>query len=130
MPLVRQNSITRSEALLLLRSELSRLTDDDHSICQVAAERGIFCHGFNRYGDGELRRRYDWLARRNPSMNREELEGMANKWQLARQEIEEMPLACDVQQKVHDTCNGWDDFSNDELSHFYSELTGQTIHIV
>ena len=130
MPQVRQNSITRSEALLLLRGELSRLTDDDTSICRAAAERGIFCNGFKRYGDGELRRRYDWLARRNPTMSRAELEEMANKWQLARQEIEEMPLACDVQQKVHDTCNGWDDFSNDELSYFYHELTGQTVHVV
>ena len=130
MPQVRQNSITRSEALLLLRSELSRLTDDDTSICKAAAERGIFCNGFKRYGDGELRRRYDWLARHNPAMTRPELEEMANKWQLARQEIEEMPLACDVQQKVHDTCNGWDDFSNEELSHFYSELTGRPVSVV
>lgn len=126
----RRNSITRSEALLLLRSELGKLVDDDTSICKAAADRGIFCHGFNRYGDGELRRRYDWLARRNPTMSRPELEAMANKWQLARQEIEEMPLACDVQTKVHDTCNGWDDFSNEEISRFYSELTGQMVSIV
>ncbi len=130
MPQVRQNSITRSEALLLLRSELSRLTDDDTSICKAAADRGIFCNGFNRYGDGELRRRYDWLAHRNPSMSRPELEAMANKWQLARQEFDEMTLACDVQQKVHDTCNGWDDFSNEDLSRFYSELTGRPVSVV
>jgi hypothetical protein len=38
-----------------------------------------------------------------------------------------LPLACDVQQMEHDMCRGWDDFSNDELSRFYAELTGKTI---
>jgi hypothetical protein len=35
-------------AIARLREALVRLTDDDHSLCQVAGERGIFCHGFRR----------------------------------------------------------------------------------
>jgi hypothetical protein len=50
-------------AIARLREALVKLTDDDHSLCQVAGERGIFCHGFRRKrirlfnpsGVGELR---------------------------------------------------------------------------
>jgi hypothetical protein len=106
-----------------------KLTDDESSICKVAAERGIFCQGFHRYSDGTLRRCYSWLDKRRPGLSREELEDLANRWQLARQEVDQLPLACDVQQKEHDSCGGWDDFSNEELSGFYHELTGRRLVI-
>jgi hypothetical protein len=57
-------------------------------------------------------------------MTRDDLETIADRWQMARQEVDELPIACDVQQKVHDTCRGWDDFSNEDLSLFYREHTG------
>lgn len=121
-----KENITRSEAITLLRNELTKFTSDETSICQAAADRGIFCRGFQQYSDGGLRRTYSWLSKRHPG-TREELEDLANSWQLARQEADQLPLACDVQQKEHDSCNGWDDFSNDELARFCLELTGQTI---
>jgi hypothetical protein len=34
-----------------------------------------------------------------------------------------------VQTKLHDTCYGWDDFSNDDLAGFYSQLTGKETHV-
>ena len=118
---------TRADLINLLRQELLLRAGDDVSACKVATEQGIFCHGFARYTDAELRRRYEWIVRRRPTMTRAELEEIADRWQLARQEVEEIPLACDVQQKVHDTCRGWDDFSNEELSRFYFEMTGKDI---
>lgn len=131
MPTVQKTEqVTRAEAIQRLREKYVGMIDEENSICKVAAEKGIFCRGFKHYTDVDLRRRYDWIDRRRKSMSREELEDIANRWQLARQEVEEAPIACDVQQKVHDTCGGWDDFSNDDLAHFWTELTGQTITVV
>lgn len=119
--------LSRGEIINLLRQELVRRADGEKSACKVAADEGIFCRGFARYTDLELRRRYDWIMRRYPKMTRKELEEIADRWQMARQDVEESPTACDVQQKVHDTCKGWDDFSSEELSRFYYEMTGKEI---
>jgi hypothetical protein len=125
--LPKQEAIPRNEMIALLRAELVKLTDEDNSICKVASERGIFCQGFHRNSDGGLRRCYSWLDKRRPGMSREELEDLANRWQLARQIVDELPLACDVQQKEHGSCRGWDDFTNEELSGFFTELTGRSL---
>jgi hypothetical protein len=125
--LPKQEAIPRTEMIALLRSELSKLTDEDNSICKVASERGIFCQGFHRHSDGGLRRCYSWLDKRRPGMSREELEELANRWQLARQIVDELPIACDVQQQERDACGGWDDFPNEQLSKFFSELTGRSL---
>ncbi len=125
-------SITRAKAIAILRHKFLKELEqhDETSMCQLAAERGIFCHGFARYGDGELRRAYDWIAKKNPSATREEVEDLANRWQIARQEVREMPLACDVQQREHDTCRGWDDFTNEQLAAFVGEVTGNEYVVV
>jgi hypothetical protein len=123
-------SIERAEAINILRSELLKRTDSETSACKFAAETGVFCRGFARYGNGELGRKFNWITRRRPDMNREELEEIANRWQLARQDVNALPVACDVQQMEHDMCRGWDDFSNLELARFYTELTGKAIVVV
>ena len=120
-------TLTRNELIKMLRNELGAFTDADTSICKAAAEHGIFCQGFQRFGDNELRRRYGWIVRQRPDMTREQLETIANDWQLAQQEVHETPLACDVQNKVHDTCNGWSDFSNEDLAEFYKQITGRPV---
>ena len=125
----REDAITRSEAISLLRSELMKLTDEETSICKAAADKGIFCNGFNRFGDGELRRRFSWLGDRARTLPREDLEEIANRWQLARQEVGGLPIACDVQQREHDSCNGWSDFANEDLSKFYAEVFKLEVNI-
>jgi hypothetical protein len=120
---------SRPEIIDMLRSELLQRAGGAVSACRVAAEQGIFCLGFARYTDAELRRRYEWIARRRPDLSREELEEIADRWQMARQEVEGLSCACDVQAKVHDTCCGWDDFSNDDLMRFYYEMTGREIMV-
>jgi hypothetical protein len=125
----RPETIAREEAVNLLRAEFLKLVDDEKSICKVAAERGIFCKGFERFSDFELRKRYQWIARKDRRYTREEIEDLANRWQLARQDVDELPLACDVQQIEHDSCRGWDDFSNEELAKFVYQMTGRTVAV-
>ncbi|HVT42892.1 MAG TPA: hypothetical protein VMT00_00725 [Thermoanaerobaculia bacterium] len=121
--------ISRKEAVDRLREHLGQLADEEHSVCQVAAERGLFCRGFARYSDEELEKRYYWLVRRDRNMDREELEGLANQWQLARQLFSDLSTACDVQQIERDTCRGWDDFTDRHLEEYCHELLGQSVEI-
>ena len=95
----------------------------------MAAEKGIFCKGFQRYSDFELRKRYRWIARKDRRYTREEIEDLANRWQIARQDVDELPIACDVQQLEHDSCRGWDDFSNEELAKFIGQTTGRVVAV-
>lgn len=128
IPVIKQ--VDRETAISELREELHAMTDDSTSMCQVAAERGIFCRGFRQYSDEELREKFDWIVSRNPSLNRKDLEKMANLWQISRQVIEAVPLACDAQTIEHDTCLGWDSFSNDELQKFYREILHKEVNVV
>lgn len=123
-------AVDRSRAIDLLRASLLDRIGDDKSACRWAAERGVFCRGFKRFGDQELRDKYDWITRRRPHMTRIELEEIADRWQLARQDVGEMPIACDVQEREHDMCAGWSDFSNDQLGYFLFEITGTTLSVV
>lgn len=122
-------TLNRKEIIARLRRELMQGTDEENSVCKLAAERGVFCQGFKRFNDEELRSRYDWIVAKNPVMTREDLERIANDWQLAQQEVHELPMACDVQQKMYDTCRGWNDFTDEQLARFYYQLTGDEIGI-
>ncbi len=122
-------SVSRNDLIERLRIVLRQFADEETSICKAAAERGVFCRGFSRYSDSELQRRYDWIVRKRPGISRDELEQIANYWQLAQQQVHDVGFACDVQRRLHDTCGGWDDFSNDELAKFYSELTGRHVEV-
>jgi hypothetical protein len=122
--------VNRADAIAAIRAKLLELTDADHSMCQVAAERGILCRGFARFSDVELRDHYAWLLRRNPSMPREELEDLANRWQLAREIVDKVPISCDAQAQEHDICHGWDDFDNATLSRYYRQMTGHEAKVV
>jgi hypothetical protein len=114
--------MTRAEAIRRLREALVAMTDDEHSMCEVAARRGTYCRGFRRLTDEEFRERYGWIVRRNPKAKREELEQIANQWQLARQIVDRVPLSCDAQLKEHDTCDGWNEFTNEEIETFCREI--------
>lgn len=122
--------LQREEAVARLKRFLLLLVDEEHSMCKIAAEKGILCGGFTQYSDRDLKRRYAWLVERDPGMNRTELEESANKWQLARQLVHNLPIACDTQAVERDTCRGWDDFSDQELAHYCHEILGQKIEIV
>jgi hypothetical protein len=122
--------INRTDAIAAIRARLLELTDADHSMCRVAAERGILCRGFAQFNDAELRDHYAWLLRRNPTMSREELEELANRWQLAREIVDKVPISCDAQAREHDICHGWDGFDNATLGRYYQQMTGHEARVV
>ena len=128
-PMIQTEQMSRKSLINTLRGELARRTNDEMSVCKLAAKTGVFCKGFSRYSDAELQDRYGWIARRHPDATREDMEGLADRWQMARQEVEGVPTSCDVQQVEHDTCGGWDDFSNEDLARFVLELTGRRVAV-
>jgi len=122
-----ENVICREEAIGRLRRKLLEFTGNGKSACQVATERGILCHGFERYSDEELRDAYRPLVLRNPSISREELERAANRWQLERQRDVGTLVSCDTQQMFYESCRGWMDFNNAQLARFCLELLGEEV---
>lgn len=122
-------TVTRDEAIKRLRTVLLSLTNEERCACKAVADKNVFCKGFRQWGDKELRERYWWIVRKRPDITREELEGIANDWQLAQQDVRDLPLACDVQTTVQDTCRGWNDFTNDELAVYFRQLTGKEIRV-
>lgn len=126
-PQTRSDFVSRSTLIAALREELSRRAKGDMSICRLAAQTGVFCRGFRRFTDAELKERFGWIAKKNPEATRPELEELADRWQMARQDVLGALTSCDVQQLEHDSCGGWDDFSNEDLSAFLRELTGRKV---
>lgn len=122
-------TITRDQAVNRLRAALAAMTDEENCMCKVAADRGLFCHGFRQFTDEQLRERYAWIVRKKPDIARAELEAIANDWQLAQQDVRQLPIACDIQAKVHDTCRGWDDFTDEQLAGMLKEALGETLRI-
>ena len=123
-------TLTRAQAIEALRSRLLELSDEDHSVCAIAARHGIYCHGFTQWSFDELKRRYWWLADRRPHVTREELERLANIWQVARQQVLGTELACDTQATEHDTCKGWDEWDEATLARYVHELCGEPVAVV
>jgi hypothetical protein len=118
---------SRAEAIGRLRAALVALTDEEHSICQVAAERGIFCHGFARWNAVEFDRRWKSAIGRSTHLSRPQMEEFANLWQLAEQIRQRVALACDAKTIGGRACRGWDEFSSAEISRFCADLLGKSI---
>lgn len=125
------NTITRGEAIALLRRKCLALVDEEHSLCDVASRLGILCGGFAHWELGDLKRRHDWIVKKRPGISRKELEDLANRWMLARQASLDTPLACDVQEKekLHPICRGWGEFTEEDLGRFCKELTGEDYQV-
>jgi hypothetical protein len=121
--------LTREAAVARLRRNLISLKEEGKSICQIAAEKEIFCRGFHRDGDDELRSRYAATIDGAEHLPREELEARANAWQVERQEQEGTLLCCDVQSMCYETCRAWNDFTNEDLARFCAEMLGETVHV-
>lgn len=121
---------TRREAIARLRAGLLALTDEEHSICQVAAQRGIFCHGFRRWNASEFDRRWRGAIGRSTHLTRAQMEEFANLWQLAEQLRQRVALACDTGTQRGGSCRGWDEFSNADLARHCSDVLGKNVEIV
>ena len=75
---------TRTEAIARLREGLLALCDDEHSMCEVAASRGIFCRGFQRWHEAEFHRKWRTALGQSTHLTRAQLERLANIWQMPR----------------------------------------------
>jgi hypothetical protein len=113
-----------------VHESLAELTDDEHSMCDVAARYGIYCGGFSQWTFEELKQRYEWIADRRPGITRLKLERLANLWQLARQQVHDTRLSCDSQSIEHDTCEGFDGWDNETLARYLYELEGLRVHVL
>ena len=122
-------TIGRDQALREIRGAVLQLVDDDHSVCEVASRLGILCQGFRQFTDLELSKRYRWLEERLGTSGRAELEDAANRWQLARQLVQDERLSCDVQAKERDTCRGWTGFDDATIGQWHQQLFGEPIGI-
>ncbi len=120
----------RSEAISRLRSSLLAMTDDEHSLCQVAAERGIFCRGFRRWSETEFDRRWRMYIGRSTHLSREQMEEYANLWELAEQIRKRVSLACDAQTEARGPCRGWNEFSNAEIARFCNDVLGENVEVI
>ena len=122
-------TITRNEAVELLRHKCAGLVDDEHSLCLVASQLKVLCGGFSQWTSQELKQRYAWIVKNRPGITRAQLEDLANRWQLARQFVRDEELSCDVQgrETEHRICQGWDTFSDEDLARFCHELTGEEL---
>ena len=121
--------LSRPQAIERMRVKLRKLTDQDHCLCSVVGELGIFCRGFKGVTEKELRKRYHWISRRRPTAPRELIEELANLYHLGRQEVSGAPICCDVETREHGGCDGWNNFDNRQLEEFYLALTGEPAEI-
>jgi hypothetical protein len=120
----------RTEAISRLRASLLRMTDDEHSLCQVAADRGIFCRGFRRWNESEFDRRWRKHIGRSTHLSRAQMEEYANLWELAEQIRRRVSLACDAQTAAGGPCRGWNEFSNAELARFCNDVLGENAEVI
>jgi hypothetical protein len=113
---------SRQDSIERLRGVLIPMTDGDRSLCQVAAERGIFCRGFRRWHAAEFDRRWRSAIGRSTHLSREQMERFANLWQLTEQLCQGVALACDAKSRPGSPCRGWEEFSDQELTGFCRNL--------
>ena len=119
--------IHRDQAISRLRKRLIEMSWPGQSICEMAGQRQVFCGGFRRHTDEELRARYGFL---DSNQARAELELQANAWQIRRQVECGTRTSCDAQWQHYETCRGWDDFTNGQLAGFFAELMGVRVEVV
>ena len=125
----RIKTMTRTEAIADLRRVFLRLTNENSSMCKVAGDLEIFCHGFRRLSDAEFRERYGWLGS-GEEEPRDVLEARANRWELVRQDFEEASLVCDIGVGIRGSCDGWNEFSNEQIASFYEDLFRVPVMVV
>jgi len=121
---------TRERTIDALRDALVKLTDREHSLCQVAADARFFCHGFARFSEVALRRRLANVLENRRVFGRADVEEVANVYQLMRQYVAQAALPCDVECMDRQLCGGWDEFANDDLARFHLEILGETVVVV
>lgn len=125
----RLEHLSRPEAIEILRVSLKARCDDEHCACAAAAHLGVFCQGFKKLSDAELRTRFDWIARKRPKVSRAELERLVSLYHLGRQEVTGAAICCDAETREHCACDGWNMFDNRQLEQYCLEVAGCPVRI-
>jgi hypothetical protein len=125
----RVESLSRPQAIAILREKLKGLTNEEHCMCAAAARAGVFCRGFARLSDEEFRQRFHWIAVKRPGTSRKDLEEIVNLYHLGRQEVTGAAICCDVETREHTGCDGWNTFDNATLEAFFQEIVGRPARI-
>jgi hypothetical protein len=120
----------RQEAIDRLRGTLARLTDEEHSMCQVAADQGIFCRGFRRWHEAAFDRQWRRAIGSSTHLTRPQMETFANLWQLTEQVRLRIGFACDAEAVCPGACRGWNEFGNDQISRYCSQVLGVDVKVV
>jgi hypothetical protein len=118
---------SRDQAVAALGRCLDRLGDGEHSTCQIAAERGIFCRGFRQWDDHEFHRRWKPVLGESTHLSRSQIERLADLWELSEQLAQHVRLTCDARAASPGPCRGWFEFSNEALARFCAELLGRDV---
>ncbi len=122
--------MSRSQAIADLRRELLKFVDQEHSLCLVAAQRGIFCNGFGRWSTAELERRLPCRTPAEGEPKRADVVRRANHWLSGLQDVHAGRLPCDVLQDHRSLCAGWEEFFESELAIYYREMCGEDVRVV
>ncbi|KAA3614295.1 MAG: hypothetical protein DWQ01_00915 [Planctomycetota bacterium] len=113
-----------------MRERLLKLAEDEgDTVCDVAAREVVFCRGFDRFPTPLLQERFAWMAH-DPDIEREELLDRIRRWIHAREQVLDLPTACDVMKEEGDLCRGWATFNLEKLAASYQELFGQAVEVV
>jgi hypothetical protein len=122
-------TLSRTQAIAELRTELLKLVDADHSLCAVAARRGLFCNGLGRFDTAELRKCLPGTGSSEPAAERAAVEREVNQWLASLQDVSTERLPCDHPGRSS-LCAGWEEFFEAELARFYLEMLGEEVRVV
>jgi hypothetical protein len=121
--------LSRPEAIAVLRDALIARCGEDECACAATARMHSFCRGFGSLSEKELRQRFAWIVRTHPHATRQEIERLASLYHLGREEVDGLPLCCDVETREHCGCDGWNRFDNAALEGAVLELTGRHVTV-
>jgi hypothetical protein len=114
---------TRAEALDRIREFLRTQQQSDETTCQTAARLGIYCRGYDKWSDDQLREVYPWLAKKLPAeAPRQALLNLIVAWDGARMLVHKTDVTCDAHAIDQDACLGFDRFSNQALKRMFPQL--------
>jgi hypothetical protein len=121
---------SRDDAIGRLRFTLEKLTDGEHSMCQIAADQGVFCRGFRRWNDAEFHRKWSPAIGSSTFLTRVQMERFANLWQLMEQARLRVVFACDAEALCPGACRGWDEFGNEQLARYCAKVLNTNVQVV
>jgi len=96
-------------------------------MCAITADLGIFCRGFRGWHDREFHLAWRPAIGVSTHLTRAQMERLADLWQLSEQIRLRVPIACDAQAICAGACRGWNEFANEKLEQYCSNILGKKV---